>query len=105
MVDSKATVMSKLKEHMGELRRFGVKRIGLFGSYARGEQDEESDIDLVVEFEEGRATLDNFLGLVEYLERLLDKRVDLITVEGLRHIRIAHVREEIEGSIIYVQEG
>ena len=101
----KTVVLSKLREHMEELRKFGVKRIGLFGSYARDEQDEESDVDLVVEFEEGEATLDNFLGLVEYLEVLLGRRVDLITVEGLRHIRIAHVREEIEGNVLYIQEG
>ncbi len=102
MLNSKTKVLSKLREHMEELRKFGVKRIGLFGSYARDEQNEESDVDLVVEFEEGKATLDNFLGLAEYLEGLLGRRVDLITVEGLRHIRITHVRKEIERSVIYV---
>ncbi len=105
MVSSKVAVLSKLKDHMEELRKFGVKKIGLFGSYARDEQNEGSDIDLVVEFREGEATLDNFLGLAEYLERLLGRRVDLITAEGIRHIRIAHVRKEIERSVIYVQEG
>jgi len=105
MINSKAEVLSKLRDNMEELRKFGMRRMGLFGSYVRDEQNEGSDIDLVVEFKEGEATLDNFLGLVEYLERLLGRRVDLITAEGIRHIRIAQVREEIERSVIYVQEG
>ena len=89
-------VLRKIKENRDKIKRFGVKRIGLFGSYIRGEQKAESDIDVVVEFEEGKATFDNFLNLAEYLEKLLGKKVDLLTKDGVRSIRIEHIQKEIE---------
>jgi predicted nucleotidyltransferase len=95
-------ILKKLEENREEIKRFGVKRIGLFGSYVRGEQRDDSDVDIVVEFEEGKATLENFLNLAEHLEKLLGKKVDLITKEGIRSIRIQHIRKEIEESVVYV---
>jgi len=95
-------VLRKIKENRDKIKRFGVKRIGLFGSYARGEQRIERDVDIVVEFEKGKATFDNFLDLAEYLEKLLGKKVDLLTKEGVRSIRIEHIRKEIEENVIYV---
>jgi len=95
-------IFQTLRENMREIKKFGVKRIGVFGSTARGEQREDSDVDIVVEFEEGKATLENFLGLANYLEKLLGRKVDLLTKEGVRSIRIARVREEIERSVVYV---
>jgi len=65
-----------IKNHKDELReKYGVRRIGIFGSIVRGEAREDSDVDILVEFEAGKATFDNFLGLVEYLERLLGKKL------------------------------
>ena len=63
------------------------------------EQREDSDVDMVVEFEKGRATLENFLSLAEHLEKLLGRKVDLITEEGVRSIRVS-IRKEIE--ILYM---
>jgi len=54
-------ILRKIEENIDEIKRFGVKRIGLFGSYVRGEQRAESDVDILVEFEKGKATFDNFL--------------------------------------------
>ena len=95
-------VLRKIKENKDKIKRFGVKRIGLFGSYARGEQRAESDVDIVVEFEKGKATFDNFLNLAEYLEKHLGKKVDLLTKDGVRSIRIEHIQKEIEENVIYV---
>lgn len=65
-----------IKNHKDELReKYGVRRIGIFGSIVRGEAREDSDVDILVEFEAGKATFDNFLGLVEYLERVLGKKL------------------------------
>lgn len=102
MMDSEDVVRIVL-ENLGDMRRkYGVKRIGLFGSYTRNEQKESSDVDFVVEFEEGKATLDNFMDLASFLEELLGKKVDLLTVEGLRSIRIEEVKRSIEESVTYV---
>lgn len=97
-----SNVLEIIRKNMDDIRRFGVRRIGVFGSHARGDQRDDSDIDVVVEFEEGMATLENFLGLADYLERLLGRKVDLLTREGVRSIRIKHVREEIERTVVYV---
>ncbi len=64
------------------LRTQPVKKAYLFGSYARGEQDEVSDIDLMVELDD-RVGLYKFVGIQIKLEELLSKKVDLITTEGI----------------------
>ncbi len=79
---------------------YGVKRIGIFGSFARGESGEASDVDLIVEFEHPIGF--RFVELVEYLENLLGREVDVLTPMGVRGIRLPWVAEEIERSIIYV---
>ena len=79
---------------------FGVKRIGLFGSYAKGTPTVHSDIDLVIEFD--RPVGFKFMDLGEYLEDLLGSDVDIITRAGIESIRVRQVAEDIEGSIVYV---
>ena len=64
------------------MKRFGVKRASLFGSLARGEDREDSDIDILVEFEAGKSLLD-LAGLKIELEELLGRRVDLLTFNSL----------------------
>jgi uncharacterized protein len=61
----------------------GAREVRVFGSVARGEADRESDIDFLVELETGRSLLD-FGGLQMELESLLDRRVDVVTVRGLK---------------------
>ena len=95
-------VLKKVMECMEEIRKYGVKRIGLFGSYIRGHQNAASDIDFVVEFEEGKATFDNYLGLSSFLEKLFGRKVDLITPGGIKSIRVDEVRRSIEESVVYV---
>lgn len=95
-------VMKKVRECMEEIRKYGVKRIGLFGSCITGRQKATSDIDFVVEFEEGKATFDNYLGLSSFLEELFGRRVDLITLEGIKSIRVEDVKRSIEESVVYV---
>lgn len=79
---------------------YGVKRIGLFGSYAKGTSSEASDVDVVVEF--ARPIGLRFVEFAEYLESLLGRKVDVLTPAGLQGIRIAHIAKEIEESLIYV---
>ncbi|KYH40763.1 MAG: nucleotidyltransferase domain-containing protein [Candidatus Bathyarchaeota archaeon B26-2] len=75
-------VIETLKKHEREIKeKYGVRRIGVFGSYVRGGQGEESDIDILVEFDE--PTFDNFMNLSFYLEGLFRRKVDLVTTKGL----------------------
>jgi uncharacterized protein len=76
-------------------RRYGVKELSLFGSAARGETRPESDIDVMVEFEPGmRVGLIKFESLVEELESLTGRRVDLVTKRGLKPWIRPHVLKD-----------
>jgi predicted nucleotidyltransferase len=66
-----------------EIRALGVERLALFGSVARRESRADSDVDLLVQFFPGKKTYDRFLALSDLLEARLNRRVDLLTVEGL----------------------
>lgn len=79
----KAEILQTLRAHANDLRQRGVVRLALFGSYARGTATPESDVDLLVEFAPGRKSYDAFLDLALFLEDLLDRRVELITMEAL----------------------
>lgn len=77
--------ISTLKEHEKLIRqKFGVKRIGIFGSFARGEEKKDSDLDVLVTFEEGQKTFDNYMDLKFYLEDLFGREVDLVTEKALK---------------------
>jgi len=77
-----------------------VRKIAIFGSVARDEIAPDSDVDLLVEFS---APIGFRLNqLVEYLENLLGRKVDLITRDGIRNIRVKEVAESIEETLLYV---
>ena len=83
-----------LRDHEQEIkRRFAVRRIGLFGSSIRGEETKESDIDILVEFED--PTFRNFMNLAFYLEDIFSRRVDLLTPEGISHRIRPYVEKEV----------
>jgi predicted nucleotidyltransferase len=94
-------IIQRLREHSGFLAaEYGVRKIGLFGSYAGERAEEDSDVDLVVEFD--RSIGFRFIELAEYLEKLLGKPVDLLTPAGIQNIRLGEVAQTITKSILYV---
>jgi len=90
-----------LRENQDYLRdEFGVSRIGLFGSVARDQSNDLSDVDVVVEL--NRPIGFRFMDLADYLEDLLGRKVDLLTSAGIRAIRSRHVSENISEGVVYV---
>ena len=79
---------------------YGVKRLGVFGSHAKGLATEASDVDLVVEFT--RPIGFKFIEFTEYLESLLGKNVDVLTPAGIQGIRIERIARSIQESVVYV---
>lgn len=75
------------------LRRSGVKRAAIFGSFVRGEQEEGSDLDVLVEFEGGKSLLD-LVGLKMELEEVLGRKVDLLTYNSLHPLLRDRILEE-----------
>lgn len=94
-------VIELLRERRAFLAsEFGVRRIGLFGSFAKGHSNETSDIDILVEF--ARPIGLRFVELVDYLENLLGCKVDVLTPAGVQNIRIQRVAKSITQSVVYV---
>ena len=77
-------ILKLIQQNRERIKRYGVKRIGLFGSYLKGEQKEDSDIDILVEFEKGKKTFDNYMELKFFLEELFRRRVDLVIAESVK---------------------
>ena len=65
------------------LKKYGVKKAGIFGSYARGEQKKKSDVDILAQIPKS-VNLYDFIGIKQELEEMLGKKVDLITYNGIR---------------------
>ncbi|HWE35173.1 MAG TPA: nucleotidyltransferase family protein [Isosphaeraceae bacterium] len=87
-------ILDRLKAEAPGLRaKYGVKTLAVFGSMARGDDREGSDVDVLVTFED-RATFDNFMGLKLDLEGLFGRRVDLLTPKCLRPAMRAEIDEE-----------
>ncbi len=100
-MDHRAEIIREIRRYYPFLsEEFGVKRIGIFGSVARGENNAQSDVDLVVEF--SRPIGLKFVDFVEQIEKLVGKKVDVLTEEGVKNIRVKTVSSEIEKDIIYV---
>lgn len=93
---TKRDVHSIIRRHQDEIKAFGVKKLGLFGSFVRNEQNSGSDIDLLVVFEEGQKTFDNFMQLSFLLEDLLKRPVELVTVESLSPYLGPYITQEVE---------
>lgn len=94
----KMDAIGMLKGRDAEIKgKFGVSRIGVFGSFARGEGKRVSDVDVLVEFREGRKTFDNYMDLKFFLEGLFGRKVDLVTVQALK----PQLKETILHEVIY----
>ena len=77
-------ILSTLKSNKNNLSKFGIRDIGLFGSYIRQEQSNKSDIDLLIEFEPEKENFDNFMSAYDFLENLFkNEKVDIVTKNGL----------------------
>lgn len=98
-IQTKEDVLSIIKKNQGKIRIFGVKKIGVFGSFVRGEQNIDSDVDLLVEFEQGKKNFDNFIQLSFFLEDILKRHVELVTPESLSPYIRPYITREIEYAI------
>ena len=97
------------KDHILEILRahhtylvseYGIKRIGIFGSYAKRAQHDTSDIDVIAEFDRPLGL--KFVEFTEYLESLFGKKADVLTPVGIQGIRNRQIAREIQETIVYV---
>jgi predicted nucleotidyltransferase len=91
MTLNRETILKTLEEHRQELRRLGVRRIGLFGSYLHDHPRDGSDLDFLVRF--ARPSFDDYMDTKFFLQELFAHDVDLVTEEALKPA-LDHVRRE-----------
>lgn len=100
-METKEKFIGILREKYSYLAsEYGIRRIGLFGSYVKGTQNEQSDIDIVAEFEKPIGL--KFIEFTAYLDQILGRKTDVLTLAGIEGIRIKSVAREIQESIVYV---
>ncbi|MBI5613742.1 nucleotidyltransferase family protein [Candidatus Gottesmanbacteria bacterium] len=95
-IDSLKKTIADQKE---TLQSLGVKRVGIFGSHARGEATVSSDLDLLIDFIPGKKTYKNFFRTTTLLEDALNQRVDALTPEALS----PYIKPHIQNDLTYVQ--
>ena len=87
-----------LKSNMAVFQtEYRITKLGIFGSYARGEQTETSDVDILVDYEKA-PTLSKLVDLRAYLSELTDMKVDVVTKNGLK----PRIRERVLADVIYL---
>lgn len=89
-------ILNELEENISTLKEFEVESIGIFGSHARNEAREDSDIDVVVRFKEGKKTFQRFMGLEEFIEGLFLKEVDLVSEENVKPEILPYMRKDVK---------
>lgn len=90
-------LLTKIRQHRDELKAYGVRRVGLFGSFARSIQHAGSDIDILVEFDRGGKTFDNYMELKFFLEKLFRRKVDLVIKSALK----ARIKNRVLSEVKY----
>jgi predicted nucleotidyltransferase len=96
-VHTKESLLERISGHRSQIRAFGVKELGLFGSFARDTSiNEQSDVDLLVEFEPDKKSFDNFMDLSFYLEELLGRKVEIVTPQSLSKYIGPHILKQVQ---------
>ena len=81
---TKEHILKTLKSHKLELSKLGIKNVGLFGSYIRNEQSNESDIDLLIDFDPEKENFDNFMAVYDLFEKIFkNEKIEVVTKNGL----------------------
>ena len=95
-METRSDIFDLLEGQRESIRRFGVRELGVFGSFARNEQRPDSDVDVLVELE--RETFRDYMGLLGFLETLFGRKVDLVMKDTIKPI----IRERVLNETVYV---
>jgi predicted nucleotidyltransferase len=96
---TKENIISTLTSHKSQLSGFGVQSIGLFGSYARNEQSDKSDIDLLIDFQPEKENFDNYMAVYDLVENIFKgERIEVVTKNGLSK----YIGPKILNDVMYV---
>lgn len=86
-------IIKRIEEKSKDIKRYNVKKIGLFGSFAKNKQHKKSDIDIIVTF--NKETFDNYMDLLFLLEKIFRRKIDLVIEKDL-HPELSYVKKEVK---------
>ena len=96
---TRENILKTLQSNKLKLSRFGVRNVGLFGSYLRNEQSKGSDIDLLIDFEPEKENFDNYMAVYDLFEQLFkNEKIEVVTKNGLS----PHIGPQILNEVQYV---
>jgi predicted nucleotidyltransferase len=96
---TKDNILKTLKSNKLNLSKFGIRNVGLFGSYIRNEQSSVSDIDLLIDFEPEKENFDNFMAVCDLFEKIFEnEKIEVVTKNGLS----PHIGPKILNEVQYV---
>jgi len=95
-MNSQSDIITLLETNRDAIKNYGVRELGVFGSFARGEQGPNSDVDVLVDLR--RETFRDYMGLLNFLESLFGRKVDLVMKDTIKPI----IRERILRETVYV---
>lgn len=94
---TKNDIVKTIQDNMKEIKGYGIKKIGIFGSVATSSQTEQSDIDILVEFQKDKKAFDNYMELKFFLENLFNRKVDLVLQDALK----SRIRDSVLKEVSY----
>lgn len=97
VIYTKKGLLNVISQNRDKIKSFGVKELGLFGSFVTEKGiNENSDVDFLVDFEPGSKTYDNFMDLSFFLEKILGRKVELVTPQSLSKYLSPHILKQVE---------
>jgi len=96
---TKEYILTTIQIHKSELLELGIRNVGLFGSYVRGEQSNKSDIDILIDFEPDKENFENYMAVYDKIEQLFkNERIEIVTKNGLS----PYIGPKILNEVVYV---
>ena len=95
-IQTKSELMMLLSKNREMIKSYGVKSLGIFGSFRKGKIHESSDVDLFVDFDPSKKSFDNFMDLSFFLEALFGRKVEIVTNQSLSKFIGPHILNEVQ---------
>lgn len=96
MVANRQDIVDIFQKNKQELKDYGITKLGIFGSFARDSQTENSDVDLLVEFEKYKKNYRNLIDSADFMEKILGREVDIVTLQSLSPHIGPHIMKEVK---------
>jgi predicted nucleotidyltransferase len=92
-------ILDIIKDHKKDFLQFGIRNIGIFGSFARNENTSNSDLDILIDFEPDKENFDNYMAVYDMLEQIFkNQKLDVVTKNGLS----PYIGPKILNEVMYV---